>query len=96
MLYDLLWDKSKVFVCLVNCRIQGNHLCCGAAAFRGGLSGEIAVTDGKQEFLIKVPQEVKKNATYQVFSSSNDRLEIELCHPNYRSEENPPRQSLTV
>jgi hypothetical protein len=54
-------------------------LLCGAAVFRGGLSGEITVSSHNSSFKIKIPDSVKQVATYQLLADSHDNLEIELC-----------------
>lgn len=76
---QLLTDKSKVLAVLVNCRIDGNNLRCGVAVFKGGLSGEIEVSNEFRSFKIKVPESVQDCATHQIFSDKNDNLIFELC-----------------
>ena len=76
---QLLTDKTKLLAILVNCRIDGNTLLCGAAVFRGGLSGEIEVFDGDKCLKIKIPDSVKDTHTHEIFSNANDNLEIDLC-----------------
>lgn len=74
-----LKDSTGLLAILVNCRIDHDRLLCGAAVFRGGLSGEIKVSNGKFTYNIKIPDSVQAVATYQVFADSQDNLEIELC-----------------
>lgn len=76
---QLLADKSQVLAVLVNCRLDGNYIKCGAAVFRGGMSGVIEVFNESHRFKIKVPSSVQDCATHQIFSDKNDNLEIELC-----------------
>ena len=78
---NLLTDESQVLAVLVNCRLDGNYLKCGAAVFRGGMSGEIVVSNESRRFKIKIPESVQNCATHQIFSDKNDNLEIELCTP---------------
>lgn len=75
----LLKDSTELLAALVNCRIDNDRLLCGAAVFRGGLSGTITVSDGYSSFRIKVPDSVQQVATYQLLADSQDSLEIELC-----------------
>ncbi|MFM6011117.1 MAG: hypothetical protein ACKO99_10835 [Dolichospermum sp.] len=76
---QLLTDKTQVLAVLINCRIEGNRLMCGAAVFRGGMSGEIEVSNESQVFKIKIPESVQNCATHQIFKDKHDNLEIELC-----------------
>ena len=75
----LLTDKTKMLVVLINCRQQNKELECGVAIFRGGLSGEIEVSDDSHTFKIKVPHEVAECATHKMFLSKSDNFEIEIC-----------------
>lgn len=76
---QLLTDESQVLAVLVNCRLDGNYLRCGAAVFRGGMSGEIEVFNESHRLKIKIPDSVQNCATHQIFSDKNDNLEIEIC-----------------
>jgi len=76
---QLLTDKTQVLAVLINCRLDGNYIKCGAAVFRGGMSGEIEVSNESQKFKIKIPESAQNCATHQIFSDKNDNLEIELC-----------------
>jgi hypothetical protein len=76
---QLLTDKTQVLAVLINCRLDGNYIKCGAAVFRGGMSGEIEVSNESQKFKIKIPESVQNCATHQIFTDKNDNLEIELC-----------------
>lgn len=75
----VLKDSTGLLAVLINCRIDEDRLLCGAAVFRGGLSGQIAVSDRYSSFTIKIPDSVKQVATYQLLADSQDNLEIELC-----------------
>jgi len=77
---QILCDQTKMLAVLINCRLSSGVLLCGAAFFRGGLSGAIEVFDSSHKFTIKVPESVANIATSQVFSNANDNLEIELCN----------------
>ena len=74
-----LKDSTGFLAVLINCRIDHDRLLCGAAVFRGGLSGSILVSDDKSSFSIQVPDSVQNVATYQVFADSNDNLEIDYA-----------------
>mgnify|MGYP007125045929 CR=1 FL=1 len=74
----VLADKSKNIVALFFCRLNSSEtkILCGAAFFRGGISGGISLfSETGQEFKIKIPPEVKDNNTTII----NTNLEIELC-----------------
>lgn len=75
----LLKDSTGLLAVLINCRTDNDRLLCGAAVFRGGLSGAITVSDSCSSFQIKVPDSVQQVATYQLLADSQDSLEIELC-----------------
>jgi hypothetical protein len=75
----ILKDSTGLLAVLINCRIDDDRLLCGAAVFRGGLSGEIIVSSHNSSFKIKIPDSVKQVATYQLLADSHDNLEIELC-----------------
>jgi len=75
----VLKDSTGSLAILINCRIENDRLLCGAAVFRGGLSGEIKVFNGKTTCKIKIPDSVQMVATYQVFADSQDNLEIEYA-----------------
>ncbi|MFM6154012.1 MAG: hypothetical protein ACKPE3_13615 [Sphaerospermopsis kisseleviana] len=75
----VLKDSTGLLAILINCRIDNDRLLCGAAVFKGGLSGEIDVSNGKTTYKIIIPDSVQKVATYQVFADSKDNLEIDLC-----------------
>ena len=76
---NLLTDKSKILAILVNCQCEKNIIFCGIAIFRGGLSGNIEVSDGNHTFNVRVPDEVADCATYKIFASKSDNVEIEIC-----------------
>lgn len=78
----VLKDSTGLLTILINCRIDHDRLLCGAAVFRGGLSGEISVSNGKSTYKIKIPDSVQQVATYQVFADSQDNLEIEYASSN--------------
>jgi hypothetical protein len=78
-MFDYLIDSTGSLACLVNCRIAGNLIFCGATVFRGGLSGTIKVYNGITEFEIKLPDNLLSVATYQIRSSINDDLEVQIC-----------------
>jgi hypothetical protein len=75
----VLKDSTGLLAILINCRIHHDRLLCGAAVFRGGLSGEISVSNGRTTCKIKIPESVQQIATYQVFADSQDNLEIEYA-----------------
>jgi len=75
----VLKDSTGLLAVLVNCRIDEDRLLCGAAVFRGGLSGQITVSDRYPSYQVKIPDSVKQVATYQLLADSQDNLEIELC-----------------
>lgn len=75
----VLKDSTGLLAILINCRIDNDRLLCGAAVFKGGLSGDIEVSNGKVTYKIKIPDSVQRVATYQVFADSKDNLEIDLC-----------------
>lgn len=75
----LLKDSTGLLAVLINCHTDNDRLLCGAAVFRGGLSGTITVSDSYSSFRIKVPDSVQQVATYQLLADSQDSLEIELC-----------------
>ena len=75
----VLKDSTGSLAILINCRIHHDRLLCGAAVFRGGLSGEISVSNGRTTCKIKIPESVQQIATYQVFADSQDNLEIEYA-----------------
>lgn len=75
----VLKDSTGLLAILINCRIHHDRLLCGAAVFRGGLSGEIEVSNGRTTCKIKIPESVQQIATYQVFADSEDNLEIEYA-----------------
>ena len=78
----VLKDGTGLLAVLINCRVDSERLMCGAAVFRGGLSGEIEVFDGTTKYRIKIPETVKTVATYQVFADSKDNLEIDYASDN--------------
>jgi hypothetical protein len=78
----VLKDSTGLLAILINCRIAQDRLLCGAAVFRGGLSGEIIVSNDKSTYKIKIPDSVQTVATYQVFADSDDNLEIEYASSN--------------
>lgn len=78
----VLKDSTGLLAVLINCRVDHDRLLCGAAVFRGGLSGEIDVSDTKATYKIKIPDSVQQVATYQVFADSQDILEIEYASSN--------------
>lgn len=93
----LLQDKTKNLVCLVDCKLVGDRVLCGAAVFKGGLSGCIEVSDGISFFKIKIPDSVAKLANYEVlFNPSTKLVEIELWSEFLLEKENVshPRSSL--
>jgi hypothetical protein len=70
-----------VLAILVNCRQNGNKLLCGAAVFKGGLSGNIKVydiSDPSVSFTIKVPESVAIVATTETFADYYDSFELLL------------------
>ncbi len=77
----ILYDETKTLAVLVNCRLSGNKksLLCGAAVFRGGLTGVIQIGDDKNQWIINIPDSVASVATYQVLADSQDVLEFSLC-----------------
>lgn len=76
---QLLSDKSKALAVLINCRLEDGRLMCGAAVFRGGLSGSIEVFDNHSKFKIEVPASVVATTNNQLFYDSKDNLEIKIC-----------------
>jgi hypothetical protein len=76
---DLLTDKTNLLAILVNCHVDGNKLNCGVAVFKGGLSGDLEVSNGKSTFKIKIPESVADCATHKIFLSKTDTFEIDLC-----------------
>jgi hypothetical protein len=78
----VLKDSTGLLAVLINCRITQDRLLCGAAVFRGGLSGEIIISNDKSTYKIKIPDSVQMVATYQVFADSDDNLEIEYASSN--------------
>jgi hypothetical protein len=75
----LLQDKTKHLACLVDCKLDGDRILCGAAVFKGGLSGCIEVSDGVSVFKIKIPDSVANLANYEVlFNPSTNLVSIEL------------------
>lgn len=79
MTLDILADSTKTLAVLVNCRKERNVLRCGAAMFRGGLSGTIVVGNEFNSFTIKIPEAVSKSATREVYADSQDLLEFDLA-----------------
>jgi hypothetical protein len=75
----VLKDSTGLLAVLINCRMDEDRLLCGAAVFRGGLSGQITVSDRYSSYQVKIPNSVKQVATYQLLADSQDNLEIELC-----------------
>lgn len=76
----VLKDSTGLLAILINCRIDEDRLLCGAAVFKGGLSGEMnVISNNKTTYKIKIPDSVKQVATYQVFADSEDNLEIEYA-----------------
>jgi hypothetical protein len=78
-MFDYLVDSTGLLVCLVNCRIAGNTIFCGATVFKGGISGTIKVYNGTTEFKIELPDSLLSVANYQARSSINDDLEVKIC-----------------
>jgi hypothetical protein len=77
---QVLQDKSKMLVCLIDCRLVDNQLNCGAAVFRGGLRGKIEVSDGTNKFIIEVPESIAKAATYVALHDPKTKyLELKIC-----------------
>lgn len=77
---NFLTDKTKMLAVLVNCQQESKDMMlCGIAIFRGGLSGNIEVSDSNHTFNVKVPDEVANCATYKIFASKSDNVEIEIC-----------------
>lgn len=76
-----LYDETKTLALLVNCRLSSDKkkLLCGAAVFRGGLTGVVQVGDGKNHWIINIPDSVAQVATYQVLADSQDFLEFSVC-----------------
>jgi hypothetical protein len=88
---NYLTDSTGFLAVLINCRQVDDKLMCGVALFKGGLHGTIQVgvnnNDGAfgaadlgKNFLVKVPESVATNATYQVFADIKDNLEIDICY----------------
>ena len=77
----ILYDETRTLALLINCRLdkQKKHLLCGAAVFRGGLTGIIQVGNGLNQWIIEIPDSVADVATYQVLADSQDCLEFSLC-----------------
>lgn len=76
MSLEILTDKTKTLAILVNCRKERNVLRCGAAMFRGGLSGTIVVGNESNTFTIKIPDSVAKSATREVYADLHELLEF--------------------
>lgn len=77
----ILTDNTRILVILINCKHKGNKLLCGAAVFRGGLSGTIVVydiTDPSVSFTIKIPESVALVATTETFTDYHDSFELLL------------------
>ena len=74
-MYELLADRTKMLVALVNVRQGEEGLKVGWAYFRGGLKGRIEVYCDRtgNKFTVEVPEDVATVATAIEFSSkSND------------------------
>lgn len=78
MSIEILTDKTKTLAVLVNCRKERNVLRCGAAMFRGGLSGTIVVGDDSYTFTIRIPESVAKSATREVYADLQELLEFDI------------------
>lgn len=78
MSLDILADSTKSLAVLINCRKERNVLRCGAAMFRGGLSGTIVVGNESNCFTIKIPESVAKSATREVYADLQELLEFDL------------------
>lgn len=78
MSIEILTDKTKTLAVLVNCRKERNVLRCGAAMFRGGLSGTIVVGDDSHTFTIRIPESVAKSATREVYADLQELLEFDI------------------
>jgi len=78
---DILTDSTKSLAVLINCRKERNVLRCGAAMFRGGLSGTITVSvvgNESSNFTIKIPNSVAKSATREVYADLQELLEFDI------------------
>lgn len=74
----ILTDSTQLLAVLINCTREGNFLYCGAAIFKGGLSGAINVSDNFNSYTIKIPESVAKVATKECYIDEYDSLEFEI------------------
>jgi len=69
-----LVDRSKQLIYLFNVKLAPDHLSCGLAIFRGGLSGVKSVFFNDTEITIQIPEEVAQSATYISFVNEKNEL----------------------
>lgn len=82
--FDALRDQETVFCFLVNCSVVGDKVQCGAAWFRGGISGELKLFDIYNSEVLKIfiPPQIQNIATFAVLTpvAPLDYLELEIIN----------------
>lgn len=82
MAIDCLTDKSKIMICLLNCKVHQNKwITVGFSYFRGGLSGKMSIFDyNGREYVIRIPDSVKECDTEVIRVSRYDDIKIYLAN----------------
>lgn len=81
---DALHDQENVFCYLVNCTITTDKVQCGAAWFRGGISGQLKLFDiyNSEALTIIIPPQIRNIATFALLTpmAPLDYLELEIIN----------------